>query len=239
MRYFGGKHRIAPVLAEFLTSEMERLKLDTFLDAFCGSCSVVSRIPATYTRVANDGNVGLVRLLQAVRDGRTEEFPDHVTEEEYQRLKGDVDTALGAFVGIGCSYAGKLWGGYARSGARNYASNAKNSLLKLAPKIQGVQFFNCDYKHLIIHPPCRALVYCDIPYSGRTNPYRLAFDIKEFSDWALRLNNDAIRFCVSDYSGSPLLGMGWKCSRIFTSKQDIRSKTGRERTLECVYTPKS
>ena len=59
--------------------------------------------------------------------------PNDISEEEYKYIRENKNEnmALTSFVGFGCSFAGKWFGGYARSNdKRNYAKMAKNSLNK-------------------------------------------------------------------------------------------------------------
>ena len=67
---------------------------------------------------------------------------DNISEEEYKLAKTRKDH-LKAFVGFGCSFAGKYFGGYARgSEERNYCSNAKHSILKKHKTMQDVVFMS-------------------------------------------------------------------------------------------------
>ena len=82
MQYFGGKARIAKELSKELQS---RLKKDqSFVDLFCGSCNVVSRIKAN-TRIANDLHKELIAMHKAVQSAWIP--PCDVSEEEYKEAK--------------------------------------------------------------------------------------------------------------------------------------------------------
>ena len=63
MRYFGGKAKIAKELSTFLQSQIKPNQ--TFVDLFCGSCNVVSKIQAK-ERLANDLHKELIALHIAV-----------------------------------------------------------------------------------------------------------------------------------------------------------------------------
>ena len=108
MRYMGGKVRIAKYLVPVL---QERLKdKDTFVDLFCGSCNIISAIKAP-NRIANDLHKELIALHKAVQQGWVP--PSVVTEEDYKQAK-QAEDHLKAFIGFGCSFSGKYFGGYAR-----------------------------------------------------------------------------------------------------------------------------
>ena len=64
MRYFGGKAKIAKELSVFLQGKI--LPNQTFVDLFCGSCNVVSKIQAK-ERIANDLHKELIALHIAVQ----------------------------------------------------------------------------------------------------------------------------------------------------------------------------
>ena len=66
-------------------------------------------------------------MLNAVKHGY--DLPESVSEQEYKYIREhkDDDPALAGFVGFGCSFGGKWFGGYARDNrtSRNYASVSK------------------------------------------------------------------------------------------------------------------
>lgn len=66
MRYFGGKQRIS----KYLVPEIQKyIKGDqSFVDAFCGSCNIISNIKST-RRIANDLCEELIALHIAVQQG--------------------------------------------------------------------------------------------------------------------------------------------------------------------------
>ena len=197
MRYFGGKQRISKELSCFLNSQLKENQ--PFVDLFCGSCNIVSKIDNNRLRIANDKHKYLIAMWKALQNGW--EMPDVITEEDYKYIKEhkDDDLALAGFVGFGCSFSGKWFGGYCRSNSRNYCLNAKNSNLKILPKIQDVIFYNEDYKNAII--PIGSLVYCDIPYKDTTsysNKEVGIFNHNEFYQW-VRDNSDKYDIYISEY----------------------------------------
>lgn len=127
MRYQGGKSRIATPLAQILNSAGG----DCFVSLFCGSCSVESKVTGYNRIILNDKHEYLIQMLKGVQSGY--ELPEMITEDQYQRIKAnkDADPVLAGFVGFGCSFGGKWFGGYARNkGGTNYAAQSKRSLLK-------------------------------------------------------------------------------------------------------------
>lgn len=117
-------------------------------------------------------------------------MPETITEEQYQTIRAnkDADPVLAGFVGFGCSFGGKWFGGYARNkGGTNYAAQSKRSLLKDMATLGGAEIFCGDYKQVPIPPG--AVVYADPPYDNTTGYNNEKFNSTEF--WqAMRLLAD-------------------------------------------------
>lgn len=163
MQYLGGKCRISTVLVDFILSRKTTYKV--YLEPFIGGASVLEKVPSSFKRLASDINPYLISLYEAVQSGW--DPPKSITEQEYLKAKDteEFPKYLKGFIGFGCSFGGKWFGGYARSGKRNYASNARNSLLKLSNKIKDVKFKCVDYTKL---NPYGCIIYCDPPYQNTT-----------------------------------------------------------------------
>lgn len=226
MRYFGGKQRISKPLTEFLNNILEPDQ--PFIDAFCGSCNVVSKVDSKRYRVANDYHYELIAMWRAFQNGWIP--PVDISEDDYKHIKVSGSPEMKSFVGFGCSYSGKYWGGYARGGGkRNYAQNALNSSLRKMKTMQDVDFQNVSYEDLKI--PIGALVYCDIPYYGTTGYSVGSFNHIDFYHWAKRTQG----VVVSEY----LKNVPEEAYVIWTheSRKDIRNKKGeQESTAEVVFT---
>ena len=131
MRYQGGKSRIAKQIAMEIERERES-NSDTFVSLFCGTCSVESKLTGFKKKILNDKHKYLIDMLNGVKNGY--ELPEYISEEQYKYIKDhkDEDPILTGFVGFGCSFGGKWFGGYGRDNktGRNFALEAKKSLLK-------------------------------------------------------------------------------------------------------------
>ena len=80
MRYFGGKQRISKSLSEYLNS---KLKIEQpFVDLFCGSCNIISKIDKDRLRIANDKHKYLISMWKELQNGW--QMPDNISEEEYK-----------------------------------------------------------------------------------------------------------------------------------------------------------
>lgn len=147
MRYQGGKSRIAKQISEVINEiprrQIENFQTDsrsdeeqyvleresnlTLVSLFCGSCSVESKLIFFTKKILNDKHEYLIELLNGVKNGY--ELPDYISEEQYKYIREhkDKDKILTGFVGFGCSFGGKWFGGYARNKTgTNYAAQSKN-----------------------------------------------------------------------------------------------------------------
>ena len=177
MQYLGGKSKIAKVLVPYL--EKQRDKEQVFIEPFVGGANIVSKMGGV--RYAYDFNEYLMEMYKGVQGGY--ELPTIITEEQYKYIKSnkDEDKVLTGFVGFGCSFAGKWFGGYARNAQnKNYCLTSKNSLLK---KMSTMNNFIFELKNYLDLYPISALIYCDPPYKNTTQ-YNISknFDYEKF--WA-------------------------------------------------------
>ena len=184
MQYMGGKSRISKQIAEILNSAID--KNTPFVSLFCGSCAIESKVQAD-VKILNDKHPYLIAMWQALQNGWIP--PNVVTKEEYYRVKANMDEnpALTGFVGFGCSFGGKWWGGYAKDKrGDDYCGQAKRGLLKDLVGIQSATFTCLDYHDVKI--PDGAVVYCDPPYANTTGYTVGQFDTNEFWDYMRQLS---------------------------------------------------
>ena len=196
MQYNGGK---ASVAKEFASIIAGRENGGTYWEPFVGAANVVCRPElAKFERFGSDLDAGLIELLQDVKSGW--EPPTAISEEQYaQSNAGAGSPSLRAFIGYGCSFGGKFFGGYARSGARNYALNAHNSLLKQAPMLRDVVLRQADYREMPFGQ-CD-VIYCDPPYKGTTRCGSSdGFDSDEFWRWCFAQADRGSKVYVSEFS---------------------------------------
>jgi DNA adenine methylase len=80
-----------------------------------------------------------------------------VSPQLYQEVKRSEDSsieamALKSFIGFGCSFAGKWFGGYAKNTAgTDYCKQAVNSCKKKSDAMLDVVFTNMSYENLYLH----------------------------------------------------------------------------------------
>lgn len=197
MRYQGGKSRTAKKIAQRINelSSPEKLYIEPFLGGAWSMCAMDRPL-----RIGSDNFEPIVEMWREVRDGWQ---PPPVTEELYDEIRANQDAyplELVAFAGVGCSFGGKWWGGYARnySGAGkdvDFSGAPRRSVLKKAPLLQNVTIHHADYT--FYNGVQDATIYCDPPYAG-TLKYASDFDHETFwntiREWSKR--NDVF---VSEY----------------------------------------
>ena len=226
MQYFGGKQRISKQIVEVLNEY--RKDNQPLVEPFVGGCNIISKMSGE--RYCYDINEYLIEMYKAVQNGWTP--PAIITEEEYDYIRNnkDKDKPLTGFVGIGCSYSGKWFGGYARNKTgRNYCLNAHNSILKQLNEIRDIKFDCKDYKELEFDG---CLIYCDPPYKDTTKyPIIGEFNTEEFwnvmRNWSK--NNTVI---ISEYEAP----YDFECIKEIHTKTDIRNSDGkRENRVERLF----
>ena len=226
MQYFGGKQRISKQIVEVLNEY--RKGNQPLVEPFVGGCNIISKMSGE--RYCYDINEYLIEMYKAVQNGWTP--PAIITEEEYDYIRNnkDEDKPLTGFVGIGCSYSGKWFGGYARNKTgRNYCLNAHNSILKQLNEIRDIKFDCKDYKELEFDG---CLIYCDPPYKDTTKyPIIGEFNTEEFwnvmRNWSK--NNTVI---ISEYEAP----YDFECIKEIHTKTDIRNSDGkRENRVERLF----
>ncbi len=103
-----GMARIADEILPIMLSTMEPDQ--TFIDAFCGGCAIVERVPKEYPRIANDNNRYLIAMLQRLTTDNQRKPHSHLFCGTLQPLPTEViiiclesckgTTSAGAFSAI-------------------------------------------------------------------------------------------------------------------------------------------
>ena len=222
MHYFGGKARTKKAICEILNKE----DVEIYLEPFVGAGWILQGINPKWERFANDSNEYLIACLNAIQAGW--DPPDIVPEWRYDDIKDNptnYDPWLVGFVAFGCSHSGKFFGGYARDGTgRNYALNAKNSLLKKKPKLDGVIFSCLDYEEFLsknLIPGKKTLIYCDPPYAGATKYKGSQFDYDLFWDIMRKYRQiPGVKLYVSEYNAPNDFTLVWE----YKTKTDMHTE---------------
>lgn len=193
MQYMGSKNRFAKEIIPFFE------KREYHVEPFVGGANMIDKI--TGNRIGCDTHFYLIELLKAIRDGWVP--PDKVTEEEYKFAKdNEIEPYLKGFIGFGCSFGSKWFGGFARGNdsngiPRNFADETRRNLLKQAPNLRGVDFKCCSYDELAI--PKKSNIYCDPPYRGATKYKTVPFDYQKFYNWCREKRDEGHAIFISEY----------------------------------------
>lgn len=175
MQYFGGKSRIKNHIVHYL--ESIRLNNQIYIEPFVGGGSIISSMSGE--RYGYDKHPYLIAMYKELQKGWIP--PTNLTKEEYEKAKnGEYEDYLTGFIGFGCSFAGKWFGGYAKNKrGDNFCLNSHNAILRKMKTMQEIQFECKDYREL---NPKGALIYCDPPYQGTTQYGKIVgeFDSNEF-----------------------------------------------------------
>lgn len=175
-----------------------------YIEPFVGGGNMIDKVPAEI-RFGYDINEYAVAYLDAISRGWLP--PRAVSERTYNLVKDcpkSYPKELVGFVGFGCSYGGKFFGGYGRNGSTNpfrkpFQLEAFLSAKKQAPFVSGVLFECRGFDEVSV--PCGATVYCDPPYQSTTG-YGAEFDHDIFWAWAGALAMRC-RVFVSEYTAPP------------------------------------
>ena len=225
MQYMGGKSRIARQIAGCI-NEVSGRKVQnrgragagdresgrggqSFVSLFCGSCAVESKVQGFSEKILNDNHKYLIAMLRGVQGGYI--LPESISPEEYRYIREhkDEDPILAGFVGFGCSFGGKWFGGYARNASgTNYAAQSKRSLLADMATLQDARFECNDYRKVRI--PLGAVIYADPPYRGVTGYKGQKFDSDEFWWYMRLLSATGHDVFVSEQSAPPGIACIWE-----------------------------
>jgi|ERR1700733_1738303 len=244
MKYMGSKSRHAKEIIKAIEIELGGSLWNwgsgdkDYVEPFVGGANMIDKIPNVFReKIGNDINIHIIEMFRAIQNGWIP--PDSCTEEEYLRLKEKskvliplLESPWIGFVGIGCSYSGKWFGGYARGDnskgmPRHYCLESKNNLLK--QDLKGIKFISGDYHDLILLD--QSLIYCDPPYAGATK-YKGDFDHNRFWEWCERMVADGHKVFVSEYKAPE----GWKCIWKKEVNNSLTKETGSKQGIEKLFT---
>lgn len=229
MKYVGSKNRYAKDLLPIILKD--RQPGQWYVEPFVGGFNMIDKV--TGNRIGNDSHYYLIELFKAVQNGWIP--PDKVSEDEWIRTrdyKEKYPSYLVGFIGYGCSYSGKWFGGYARGNdndniPRNYAGESKRNLLKQVPGLQGIKITNSNYLDLDIPP--NSIIYCDPPYKDTTK-YRDNFDHEIFWGWIEGLKGHQV--FVSEYHAPNEFMCIWEKKVNNTLVRHTGAKQGIERLFK-------
>jgi len=227
MKYMGSKARHAKELLPIILEG--RKEGQWYVEPFVGGANMIDKVDGN--RIGNDFHPFLIAMWSAVSNGWSP--PDFVTEEEYKEAKQQTNIdALTGFIGFGCSYSGKWFGGFARGNdakgnPRNYAKESASNIKKQQDSLIGVKFTNLSYSDMEI--PDNSIIYCDPPYQGTTKYATGGFNHEEFWQWCRDKVKEGHKVFVSEYSAPEDFVSVWEKKVNNTLVKDTGSKQGVEK----------
>lgn len=209
MKYQGNKQRFVGDILPIMLKEMENC--NAFVDIFCGSCSVIQKVPNKYVRIANDKNKYLIAMWKDLIDGKN--FPTMITKKLYDEIRGCVhwdsdkySEGLIGWCGFMASFNGRFVdGGYSghnvkgsNGKTRDYIRENIQNTLPQIEELKGVKFYSGDYQDVKL--PEKSLIYCDPPYKGTKQYYTSKdFDYERFYKWLRDKKEEGHTIFVSEY----------------------------------------
>jgi len=251
MKYMGSKRRIRMQIAHAIGRVIGAPVIDgrlaiggsgvSWVEPFTGGANMTEVVVAS-NRLCCDINPFIMGMFARAITGW--EPDDYYTEVEYEQARKDSKSRIDSmdkhrvaeigFIGVGCSYSGKWFGGYARGASnsgkpRNYTAESKRNLLSQVPNLVGAIFVCADYRDLSVN--YGDVVYCDPPYADTTK-YTTPFNHDEFwrkcQEWR---DNGAIVF-VSEYSCPVGWDIVWESHPICSS---LTKQTGSKKAVERLF----
>lgn len=207
MKYLGSKRRIAKDILPIIFDGMK--SGDYFVDAFCGGCNLLDKVPNMFKRIANDKNEYLIAMWKCLRQGK--KFTEIINRDLYVKAreayrkedfsnftKGEI-----GWIGFMGSYNGRYFsGGYSGHdvNGRDYISEQIRNTLSQIPLLSDVDFRCGSYEEIELPPASKTTIYCGIPYHG-VKQYTTSrnFDYKRFYDWCREKHAEGYRIFVSEY----------------------------------------
>jgi DNA adenine methylase len=242
MKYMGSKNRHAKHILPIMLKDRKPGQM--YVEPFVGGFNLIDKVENP--RIGADAHEYLITLFKEVQKGW--EPPEFVTESKYQEIKKFPNRqfpALVGFVGFGCSYASKWWGGYARnvkkdapnaellnSTTKSYCAQSKRNILKQYEAIQGIDIRHSNYQDLDIPP--NSIIYCDPPYENTTKykANKEEFNHQEFFQWCRDKKAQGHTVFVSEYNAPEDFTCVWSKEVNNSLTKDTGSKKGIEKLFK-------
>ena len=241
MRYLGGKNRLGKQISQVLLKYAPPDTVKGYCEPFCGSLGVMVHMVDHYkdTR-AYDKCKDIILLWKGLKSGKFK-LPRNVSEKTWNKYKKDPKpSAMRAFVGFGCSYAGRWFNSYIGKypDSMKYIRYSINSTKKKGEYVKKIKKIgHKDYRKIKLKG---FLIYCDPPYNGTTNvgDQKFEFDSELFWDTVRRWSKNNV-VIVSEYKAPKDFKCIWK-KEIFVYAS-VKKKNGKKmnKTIEKLFIHKT
>lgn len=220
MLYLGGKGRAGKHIAGAILSYIGDTTGKKYIEPFLGGGNSFKHIAPHFQHTsAGDAHEELMLAWQAAKDGYS--FPEYISEEQYKQFQQDkTPSAIRGFVGFGCSFGGKWFGGFARSkqnGIGYYSRSASKSFAEIGSLMKNTELrcHSFDYWS----PDSNTVCYCDPPYANTTG-YKNQLNSYHFWEVMNKWCDLGATVFVSEYYAP----IGWKS----IWEKPLRRKIGKD-----------
>jgi len=238
LRYIGGKQRQAKQIAYFVNKAINKTNADYYIEPFCGALSVAYEVAKSNkkpTFCLYDYNEALITMWRAFFELNFE-FPNEVNEETYKHYKSIRDSSdpMTAFVGFGCSFSCKWFGGYARGRTTNYADETVRSMNRLKPTFDNLKYVFHHSSYQDIQIPDNSVLYLDPPYAGRTQAYGVPkFNHGAFWEWARKKALSGTPVIVTEFNVPKDFVVLWNYGDTVVRHYHTRGSDGTNEVVAC------
>lgn len=210
MKYVGSKNRLSKELAPIIQSYIND---DTkgYIEPFVGGANMIDKIKCK-RKIGIDLHEELIELLKYIQD-LDNELPQHISEDEYIKVKNNKDNYPKWYVGLVgfcASFSAKYFGGYARSFKadgvipRDMSNEGVRNIEKQRKGLTDIKFIHGNFLNINIKKINNCVIYCDIPYRQTDKYYeknkKESFPYEKFYDWAVRLQENNNIVLISEYN---------------------------------------
>lgn len=235
MKYMGSKNRHAKEILPIILKDKKACQW--YVEPFVGGCNLIDKVKGG-KRIGADSHYYLIKMWKGIQSGWLP--PETINEMMYKSIKDNkeiYEPAYVGFVGFGCSYSGKWFGGYARGKQntginkgldRNYCNESRKNIIKQIDNIKDVVFYCCSYSDLYI--PSKSIIYCDPPYNNTTS-YKDNFNHNLFWNWCDRMVNLGHHVFVSEYTAPD----NWECVWSKEVNNTLVKNTGSKKGVEKLF----
>lgn len=234
MKYMGSKSRIAKHILPIILEN--RTEGQYYVEPFVGGANLIQFVDGN--RIGSDINHYVIALLKEMQNGF---IPPYLSRDEVSHIKDNKDAYpahVVAWAGIGCSYSGKWFGGYAgtvttkNGSVRNYIQEAVNNLIIQSRKLTGCVFVSGSYLNIIY--PEKSIIYFDPPYKG-TEGYRIKFCHETFYNHCRLKKSQGHTVFVSEYEMPEDFVEVWKLE-LSSSLSSNGKSGGNKKSIEKLFT---
>lgn len=226
MQYMGGKERQAKHVVQVIKGHM--IGHTDYLEPFIGGGSIFSRVAPLFPgrAVGADSHPDLVLMWDALMCGW--EPPAGITRQQYAELRNEEPSALRGFVGFGCSFGGKWFGGYASNKrGDDFCGAARRGVLRKSVGMRLGHVVRADYREFAPGPG--TLVYCDPPYADTTRYSGDCFDSAEFWRVMREWSANGASVLVSEYSAPIGVPAVWERTAVKSLRKDSNTDPATEK----------